>query len=827
MRKRQKKPGKREIRSISLKKQTEKNKKQKTGLTKEEKKRLKELRMIKAENQKKRKPFTAQDTIPYKEIYKDGICRTDDNYYSKMVQFYDINYQLAQNDDKAAIFENYCEFLNSFDSSVEVQITFLNQQVNFDEYAKNIDIPEQDDCFNDIRKEYSDMLKMQLSKGNNGLVKTKYITFSIKADNLRNAKSRLERIEASVLNNFKVMGAMAEPLNGVERLKILHDVMNMDTKESFHFHYGMVAKTGLQTKDFIAPTGFDFRNDSYFRMGQTFGCVSYLQITSPELTDKLLADLLDLEENLIINMHLRPIDPKAAIKSLKSTLSNIQKMKIEEQKKAVRSGYDMDIIPTDISTYGEDVEGLLNEIQSRNEKLFELTFLLMNTADNKRKLDNIVYQTAGIAQKYNCNIRRLQYQQEQGLMSTLPLANNLIEIQRGMTTSSTAIFVPFTTQELFQSGDEALYYGLNALSNNMIMVDRKKLKNPNALILGTPGSGKSFSAKREIANSFLVTDDDIIISDPESEYSPLVARFGGQVIKISPTSDQFINPMDINMNYSDDDNPIALKADFILSLCELIVGNKDGLRPVEKTVIDRCIRQIYQKYFENPGPENMPILGDLYQALLAQEEPEAKHVATALEIYVSGSLNVFNHRTNVELTNRLVCYDIKDLGKQLKKIGMLVVQDQVWGRVTENRSQGRSTRYYMDEMHLLLREDQTAAYTVEIWKRFRKWGGIPTGITQNVKDLLASKEVENIFENSDFIYMLNQAVGDRQILAKQLNISPHQLSYVTHSGEGEGLLFYGNVILPFVDRFPTNTELYRIMTTRLSEVAEAKKEQSA
>lgn len=287
------------------------------------------------------------------------------------------------------------------------------------------------------------------------------------------------------------------------------------------------------------------------------------------------------------------------------------------------------------------------------------------------------------------------------------------------------------------------------------------------------------------------------------------------------------NPMDINMNYSDDDNPIALKADFILSLCELIVGNKDGLRPVEKTVIDRCIRQIYQKYFENPGPENMPILGDLYQALLAQEEPEAKHVATALEIYVSGSLNVFNHRTNVELTNRLVCYDIKDLGKQLKKIGMLVVQDQVWGRVTENRSQGRSTRYYMDEMHLLLREDQTAAYTVEIWKRFRKWGGIPTGITQNVKDLLASKEVENIFENSDFIYMLNQAVGDRQILAKQLNISPHQLSYVTHSGEGEGLLFYGNVILPFVDRFPTNTELYRIMTTRLSEVAEAKKAQPA
>ena len=402
------------------------------------------------------------------------------------------------------------------------------------------------------------------------------------------------------------------------------------------------------------------------------------------------------------------------------------------------------------------------------------------------------------------------------------MAQNLIEIQRSMTTSSTAIFVPFTTQELFQTGKEALYYGLNALSNNLIMVDRKKLKNPNGLILGTPGSGKSFSAKREIANAFLVTDDDVIVCDPEAEYTALVQKFEGQVIKISPSSTQYINPMDINANYSEEDNPIALKADFILSLCELIVGGKEGLQPVEKTVIDRCVHQIYQTYFENPVPENMPVLQDLYEALLRQDEKEAHHVATALEIYVTGSLNLFNHRTNVDINNRLVCYDIKELGKQLKKIGMLVVQDQVWGRVTANRNAGKATRYYMDEFHLLLNEEQTAAYSVEIWKRFRKWGGIPTGITQNVKDLLSSREVTNIFENSDFIYMLNQAAGDRQILADQLNISPHQLSYVTHSGEGEGLLFYGNVILPFVDRFPTDLELYRIMTTKLTEVQEAK-----
>ncbi len=336
------------------------------------------------------------------------------------------------------------------------------------------------------------------------------------------------------------------------------------------------------------------------------------------------------------------------------------------------------------------------------------------------------------------------------------------------------------------------------------------------------GSGKSFSAKREIANAFLVTDDDIIINDPEGEYSPLVNRLKGQVIKISPNSTQFINPMDINANYSEEDNPLSLKADFILSLCELVVGGKEGLLPVEKTVIDRCVHLIYRKYFADPCPENMPILEDLYNALLQQDEKEAHHVATALEIYVKGSLNLFNHRTNVNVNNRIVCYDIKELGKQMKKLGMLIVQDQVWGRVTANRSSGKSTRYYMDEMHLLLKEEQTAAYSVEIWKRFRKWGGVPTGLTQNVKDLLSSREVENIFENSDMIIMLNQAAGDRQILAKQLNISPHQLSYVTHSGEGEGLLFFGNVILPFVDRFPTDLELYRIMTTKLVRFRRAK-----
>ena len=767
-------------------------------------------------------PQTAQDSIPFERMFQDGICRIGTDYYTKTIQFQDINYQLAQQEDKTEIFEEWCSFLNFFDSSVNFELSFMNMSTDAESLSRSIAIPHAKDEFKGVRDEYSSMLFHQMETGNNGLTKTKYLTFGITADSMKTAKPRLIHIEMDILNNFKRLGVQAKSLNGKERLELMHAQFHMGDSDKFHFDWKWLPNTGLSVKDFIAPSSFEFKKGRTFRMGGMYGCMSFLSITASDISDRMLADFLGMESSQIVTMHLRSVDQNEAIKTVKRTITELDRSKIEEQKKAVRAGYDMDIIPSDLATYGKDAKALLKELQSQNERMFLMTFLIMNTGKTKQELENNYFQANSIAQKHNCNLVRLDFQQEQGLMSSLPLANNLIDIHRGMTTSSTAIFVPFTTQELFQTGTEALYYGLNALSNNLIMVDRKKLKNPNGLILGTPGSGKSFAAKREIANAFLVTDDDVIISDPEAEYSPLVTRFGGQVIKISPTSTQYINPMDINMNYSDDDNPIALKADFILSLCELIVGGKEGLLPVEKTVIDRCIHQIYQKYFENPVPENMPILEDLYNVLLEQDEAEAKHVATALEIYVTGSLNVFNHRTNVDITNRLVCYDIKDLGKQLKKIGMLVVQDQVWGRVTENRSQGKSTRYYMDEMHLLLREEQTAAYTVEIWKRFRKWGGIPTGITQNVKDMLASKEVENIFENSDFIYMLNQAVGDRQILAKQLNISSHQLSYVTHSGEGEGLLFYGNVILPFVDRFPSDLELYRIMTTKLSEVQEAK-----
>ena len=762
------------------------------------------------------KAHTAQQTIPYLAMYPDGICKVTEKKYSKSIAYDDINYQLAQADDKTAIFENWCDFLNYFDATVSVQLSFINRGTRSGGAEEVVAIPAQNDAFNSIRTEYADMLKHQLAKGNNGFVKSKYITFSVEADNLNAAKARLARIETDILNNFKVLGAAARPMTGYERLEALHSVFHPEG-EPFRFSWDWLIPSGLTTKDFIAPSSFRFGEGRYFRMGRKIGAVSFLEILAPELNDRMLADILDLETGIVVNLHIKSIDQTEAIKTIKRKITDLDKMKIEEQKKAVRSGYDMDIIPSDLAMFGGEAKNLLQDLQSRNERMFLLTFLVVNMADTKRKLENDIFAAAGIAQKYNCALTRLDYQQEAGLLSSVPIGENLIPIQRGLTTSSTAIFIPFITQELFQTG-AALYYGLNALSSNMILCDRKRLKNPNGLILGTPGSGKSFAAKREITNAFLITDDDIIICDPEAEYYPLVRRLHGQVIRISPTSTQYVNPMDINLNYSEDDNPLALKSDFLLSLCELVIGGKEGLMPVEKTVIDRSVRNVYRPFLAAPDPAKMPILGDLYDELLRQPEPEAARVAAALELYVSGSLNVFNHRTNVELSNRLVCFDIKQLGKQLKKLGMLIVQDQVWNRVTINRAEKKSTRYYMDEFHLLLKEEQTAAYSVEIWKRFRKWGGIPTAITQNVKDLLASREVENIFENSDFVLMLNQAQGDREILARQLNISPQQMKYVTHTEAGEGLIFYGNVVLPFLDRFPQNTELYRVMTTRPEEV---------
>ena len=760
---------------------------------------------------RKRAALSAQQSIPYTVMHPDGVCRLPGGLYTKTVEYEDINYSVASTEDQTAIFGGWSSFLNYFDSSLPFQLSFINRR-SHSRSRYRVNIPQGDDDFNSIREEYTGMLKNQIAKSNNGIERSKYITFGIPAEGIAEARPRLERVEADVMGNFKRLGVPSEPMDGRARLALLHSQMHPGNREPFRFSWKDIPQTGLGTKDFIAPDSFDFRQSRSFRVGRYWGAVSYLQILASELSDKLLAEILELDAEMTVTLHIQTVDQLKAIKTIKGKLSDIGKMKVEEQRKAVRSGYDPDILPPDLITFSKDAAELLADLQSRNERMFLLTFTVVNLAPTRQRLENDVFTVGGIAQKYNCALKRLDWQQEQGFMSSLALGCNEVEIKRGMTTSSTAIFIPFMTRELRMDG-QALYYGMNALSHNVIMADRKKLKSANGMYLGSTGSGKSFAAKRELINVFLATSDRIVIVDPMGEYSPLVRRLGGQVIEIAPDSPHHINPMDIEIGLNDEDSPLSMKADFLLSLCELVVGGKDGLQPIEKTVIDRCVRLVYRELALGLEGAKMPLLQDLYEELLKQPEPEAKRVATALELYCTGSLNLFNHPTNVDLSSRVVCIVLKGLGENLRKIAMHVTNEFVTSAVHTNYQNGAATWCYFDEFHILLRDPLTASYFVAVWKMLRKKGCVPSALTQNVKDLLASREIENILDNTDFLVLLSQAQSDRAIIAKQLGISEHQLSYITHSNSGEGLLFYGNVTIPFVDRFPKG-EIYNLLTTR-------------
>ena len=819
----------------SLRAQEKSLKREKRKAAKERRQHAKQLK--KAEKHAKKRiaarkaPQKASDCLQYLSMSQDGICEVEPGLFSMTMAFTDVNFQIAMLEEQKNIFTKYSEFLNYFDPSLHLEINLVTRSMDEEQFRSDTFLPLRGDDRDRYAEEMNQVVAEKALRGQNGLIREKYVTFSLHAENYQQAKEQLENRAADIADHFKRMGSSTRILSGIERLSLLQGIMRPNEEMSFSYDW-LLAEDDLTTKDFISPSSYNWHpehDDSRavyrdrYQFGDKIGKTMYLRGIAPEMKNGLFSMLSELPFDHVITMHVDAMDQAEAVQEIEKKLAYMHKEEYDAIAKARERNMPASIaVSYDLKSKMHHTEQMMDDITTKNQKIFKVCILIHTYGDSNAQLDERVRRICSTVQQQTCRFDSILYEQRNAMNSMLPLGKKWLGLERTLETVSTAIYVPFTTQELFQNGGETLYYGLNALSNNLIMVDRKKLKNPNGLILGTPGSGKSFSAKREITNAFLVTDDDVIICDPEAEYTALVHKFHGQVVKISSSSTNYINPMDININYSEDDNPVALKADFILSLCELIVGSKDGLQPVEKTVIDRCVHQIYQRYFDDPKPENMPILEDLYNALLKQEEKEAHHVATALEIYVKGSLKVFNHRTNVDIQNRLVCYDIKELGNQLKKIGMLVVQDQVWGRVTQNRNAGKSTRYYIDEFHLLLKEEQTATYSIEIWKRFRKWGGIPTGITQNVKDLLRSPEIANILENSDFIYMLNQASEDRTILAQRLNISPHQLSYVTNSGEGEGLLFYGNVILPFVDRFPKDIELYRIMTTKLSEVSKEK-----
>lgn len=785
-------------------------------------------------------PESAQDTIPYRIPYQDGIFETDKGYFTQTIAFEDITYQLLDNDPKNVLFERWCTLINYFSPEIHFQFNYGNMEMDRDVYAKDFAIKPQADGHNIVRKEYSDMEVAQFSKGTNNLKKERYLTYGIEAKDYKNARLKLAKISKQLEKYLHKFNSRCRVLNGYERLELLFRIFHPASKEKLLWNWDMPIKTGLSSKDFIAPSGFSFRSSpelnatKYFRVGDRIGAVSFLQVFASDMEDRIIADMLNIGSNLWISIHADTMPRKEALDYAKGNIADIQGMIMTNQKNAVRQGYDMDLLPPELKSYQEAGETLYRDLQRKNEQMYHATITVVQTAATRKELEENIFELDGILSAYQCRLERLDNRQEQGYMSALPLGSNTIEIKRTFTTTDMAIFIPFTTKELYMNHGQ--YYGMNSLSNNVILVNRKALVNPNGLVFGMPGFGKTFFVKREIFDMFLRTKDDRLTIDPEGEYGLLYKLLGGQVIKIALNSPIYINPMEINLdakNEQDKDyDPVAAKCNFIVSMCELILGNNATLSKRETAVIDTACKSVYQRFEEDPRPEKMPILKDLYHELRSmpgEMQQIGRDLSIALSRYVTGSLSYFNHRSNIDINARLVCFDLKDMDANQRDLTMLIIQDLIWNRVAFNRSMGRFTWVDIDEFHLLLRSPITAAYSVEIWKRFRKWGAIPTGITQNIKDLFRSPEIQNILDTTNFIAMLNQAGDDARLLAEHLDLSEEEEDYLKSGEPGKGLLWIEQTKVPFEDEFPKNTICYKVMTTKPDEAIRIgkKKEKTA
>ncbi len=778
-------------------------------------------------------PVSAQDTIPYKAMYMDGICQHDGYSFSKTIAFEDINYQLKDNGDKETVFSKLSDIYNYFTEGMHVEMTYMNTRISPDEIAKSLSIEDAEDGFDDLREELSEILIDKERKGNKGIKKRRFITYVIEEKDPKLAARKMKDIDEAVQENFKRAGLKAESkaLNGTERLKVLHSAMHPEGDDRFRFNWSILSRDGLNTKDFIAPMSFRFPvSGRYFRMGDVFGNVSLLSLDCPQVDDRIITDILSIDTPIIVSIHIDPIDRVKAKKFIQKRNMQLNSSKIKEQKHASNEGYDIDILPPELTANGEDTAKMLKEINSSNENLFNMTILVTCFAKSPKELNATWESVEKIANKQSCQLILLRDQQEQGFVSTLPLGVNKIEIQRTIMTSQLAMLNPFTAVKVFMANSP--YYGVNPLTKELILADRTKLKNPNGLYLGVPGGGKSFAGKREKLMYFLMyPTSDIMIIDPEDEYKRMVELIGGQVIDLSASSLQHINPMDINFDVGfADEDPIKMKCQFMLSIAEQIAspkinGAKMGLEGDELSIVDEVCLKIYEdlkeKYWigmhRNPYPEEMPTLEDFYNALRNHPNEKAGRIADCFQLYTTGTLNVFNHTTDIDLNNRVVCFNIKRLSQNLREVALVILTNFIWNRVTFNRNASKRTLLDIDEFHLMLRDPQTASYFVEFWKRFRKWGGIPTGLTQNVTDLLNSSQIEQIFSNSEFIYMLPQAKKDKDILADRLGISEEELNYVTQTDSGEGLMFFGSKIIPFRDSFPKGL-IYNVLTSKPEEV---------
>ena len=784
-------------------------------LSAEQKKKI--VKKMRKEGRKKH--LSVQDSIPYEAMLFDGICRVNDHYFTKMLEFSDITYSLLCRDDREIIFDGWCALFNYFGPDVHLELTCAVSLSDMEEMKNKVELKEKDDGYEELRGEFSKMLKNKLVTGNNRYERHKYLIYGVEGKSARAVRGRLISIEKDIDDLLYPIGIHTHVLTGYERLKVLRNMLEPCSFSPFLYNQDLTTRTGLTSKDFIAPSGFDFRDSRYFTAGEYIGTSMFFQIQTEKLSDSLMRELLEVNGSIIVSMHVKSMDQEAALKLIKGKLTDIEEMKINEEKRAAVSGYDTDILPPDIKTYDTSMQKTLGDVESGQDRIFIASMVITAMEKTKAKLDRVTEQLMGIARKESCAIKKLDNRQEAGLMTSLPIGVNLLKIESARTTRAVAGLIPFTTAEIYSENEGALYGGVNELSGNLVMIDRKSLDNPNGLILGVPGSGKSFATKEEIISSFFSTDDSIMICDPESEYGALTKALGGQVIVISPNSKDHINPMELNIpEGTDPGDAVKLKVDFVISLMELIVGGKDGLSPIEHTVADLSAGRVYERYLKNGG--KAPILEDLYDEIKSSDIPESQALAAKMERFVHGTSSLFNHSTNVDLDNRIICFDIRSLGNQLKAIGMMTVQDEVWSRVTKNRAALKSTRYFMDEFHILLRDERTADYTAQMFKRFRKYGGIPTGITQNITDLLGSSEAANIFSNCEYIRMLKQRGEDREELRDKLHISDEQMKYVTGSRKGSGLLFFGDRIIPVRDDFPKDTKLYALINTKLEDMKE-------
>lgn len=768
--------------------------------------------LLKQDKEKFVVPKGVQDCIPITAIYDDGIFRVGKDKYSKSFKFTDINFAVASREDKEAMFLEYSELLNSLDSGATTKLTINNRRLNRLDFEKTILIPETGDELDVYREEYNKML-LDKATGANAIVQDKYVTISINKKSVEDARTYFARVGADLIAHFARLGSKCVELETDERLRIVHDFFRVGEETAYHFNIKETRKKGHDFKDYVCPDTMEFEKD-YFKMGNRYGRVLFLREYASYIKDSMVAELTDLNRNLMMSIDIVPVPTDEAVREAESRLLGVETNITNWQRKQNQNNNFSATVPYDMEQQKKEMKEFLDDLTTRDQRMMFAVLTLVHTADSKKQLDDDTEALLTVARQNLCQFAVLKYQQPDGLNTAMPFGTRKIDAFRTLTTESLAVFIPFKVQDIYH--ENGIYYGQNVISKNMIIADRRQLLNGNSFILGVSGGGKSFAAKGEIENIILSSDADVIIIDPEREYSQLVKALGGEIINISATSPSHINAMDMNKEYGDGANPVILKSEFIMSLCEQLIGGTN-LGAKQKSIIDRCTASVYRDYQQRGYTGTVPTLQDFRAELLKQDEPEAKEIALAIELFTNGSLNTFAKPTNVDTHNRLICYDILDLGKQLMPIGMLVVLDSILNRITQNRAKGKQTFIFIDEIYLLFQHEYSANFLFTLWKRVRKYGAYATGITQNVDDLLQSHTARTMLANSEFLIMLNQASTDRLELAKLLNISDRQLSYITNVDAGHGLIKVGSSLVPFANRFPKNTKLYKLMTTKPGE----------